>query len=710
MGIPDGFTRIVAMAAAAMAFFLAGGGAVMAGEFVWETAKPEEVGMDGAKLIKTKDELAARGTKTFLVIRNDKIAYEWYEEGRGPEERHYTASLAKALVGGMSLGLAIDDELISAYDLASKYIPAWKDDPLKSKITIRHLATHTSGLEDANEEGVEHKDLPGWKGAFWRREPDPFSIAINEAPVIFEPGTKYHYSNTGMAALAYAVTAAIKETPHPDVRTMLKERIMDPIGVPPEEWSVGYGETYEVDGLKLVANWGGGSFTPRAVARIGRLMLRGGDWEGEQLLSEKAVKALLTYDGTKLPPKPEGNPQPASGLCWYTNYDRTWPEVPWDAFAGAGAKNQMLLVVPSLDLIVVRNGSRNLGQESLREGFWGGAEEYLFNPLMEAVTDPPEEAAPDCPRSRAITGVEFAPVSQIVRRGIDSDNWPITWADDDAQYVAYGDGWGFEPRIKEKLSLGYGKVTGGPEDPTCENIRSQTGEITGDGRKGAKAAGLVMVDGVLYMMVRNVDNSQLAWSADLGKTWEWGFKFKTSFGCPTILNFGKNYEGARDSYVYVYSNDGPSAYEAYDGMVLARVHKDKIRERDAWEFFVRLDEDEAPVWSKQIDERGPVLSYEGHCRRSDVVYNPGLGLYIMALGHDNRGGWGIYEAPEPWGPWNLIWRTDYWGLGGTHYYRFPPKWISKDGRMLHMIFSGRTLDNVSYDALCVRKVRLQVAE
>ena len=69
-----------------------------------------------------------------------------------------------------------------------------------------------------------------------------------------------------MAALAYAVTASLKGG---DLRGLLKERVLDPIGVPERHWSIGYGRAYEVDGLKLYANWGGGNFTARAAARIG---------------------------------------------------------------------------------------------------------------------------------------------------------------------------------------------------------------------------------------------------------------------------------------------------------------------------------------------------------------------------------------------------------------------------------------------------------
>ena len=146
-------------------------------------------------------------------------------------------------------------------DLASKYIAGWTADPLKSKISIRHLASHTSGISDAEQDGLPHDQFPAWKGDYWKRTPDPFSIAVRQAPVLFGPGTPYQYSsNPDMAALAYAVTAALRGG---DTRSLLKESVLDPLGVPERHWSVGYGRTYDLDGLKLYANWGGASLTAR---------------------------------------------------------------------------------------------------------------------------------------------------------------------------------------------------------------------------------------------------------------------------------------------------------------------------------------------------------------------------------------------------------------------------------------------------------------
>src|SRR5690606_37110747 len=98
----------------------------------WETATPESQGMSSQALDAMKDSLAAHATQALVVVRNDKIVYEWYAPGRTADQPHYTASLAKALVGGLSTALAIGDGLIKLDDPVSKYVPEWKNDSQKS--------------------------------------------------------------------------------------------------------------------------------------------------------------------------------------------------------------------------------------------------------------------------------------------------------------------------------------------------------------------------------------------------------------------------------------------------------------------------------------------------------------------------------------------------------------------------------------------------
>jgi CubicO group peptidase (beta-lactamase class C family) len=665
----------------------------------WPVATPRSQGFDPARLQAFQTDAAAHHTRALFVARNGKIVLEWYEAAAGPDTKQGTASLAKALVGGMSLLVALNDGRIRPDDLAAQFIPRWKSDPRKSRITIRQLATHTSGIADAEQDDLPHDQLPGWKGAFWKRRPDPISIALDQAPVLFEPGKGNEYSNPGMAALAYAVTASLRGAPQSDIRTLLEKRIFEPTRIPQSDWRISYDESYDLDGLRVYANWGGAAFTPRATARIGQLMLQKGVWEGRQLLRRETVEEVTSYAGM---PKPAGahDPGPASGLCWYTNYDGAWSGVPRDAFAGAGANQQTLLVVPSLNLVVVRNGAY-LGPEGDKR-FWGDLVTHIFQPVVAAIVP---EAAPPYPPSPVIRKIVFDPLDTIQRKAPDSDNWPITWADDGDLYMAYGDGHGFEPLIQPKLSLGLAKVSGMPPAFTAENIRSETAERTGGGAKGLKASGMLMVDGVLYMWVRNAGNSQLAWSADHGRTWQWGFKLTEGFGAPAFLNFGKNYTGARDSYVYTYSQDGPSAYESYDGVALARVPRSRIRDREAYEFFLRLDQHGRPVWTRDIAQRGPVFSYPGHCQRVDAIYHPVLKRYLLAMGYNQESGWGIYDAPEPWGPWTLAFHTLSWDVPGSHGYRLPSKWIAADGRSMYLVFSG-VKEN---DAFCVRRMTVESA-
>ena len=124
------------------------------------------------------------------------------------------------------------------------------------------------------------------------------------------------------------------------------------------------------------------------------------------------------------------------------------------------------------------------------------------------------------PPSQTIQGIEWAPADTILRKAEGGDNWPITWADDGNLYTAYGDGQGFEPKVDKKLSLGFAKIIDGPQDFKGVNIRSRTGELVGEGSAGPKASGMLCVDGILYMLGRNVGNSQVAWSDDHAVNWQ----------------------------------------------------------------------------------------------------------------------------------------------------------------------------------------------
>lgn len=696
--------------------------------FQWKRSAPESVGMSTRVLDSLRNDLRRRGTKKLLIIKNDRIVYEWFAKGwEDSERRHYSASLAKALISGMSLLVALNDGLISPDMPACYFIPEWKNKPMKSKITIRQLATHTSGLDDAEvstemqnemrKAGLHtHMDLPGWKGQFWRKNPDPFSVSRDSAGVLFTPGSHFNYSNPGIAILNYAVTASLANTEYNNIRSLLWHRIYKPLGITENEISMGYDTTYRVNGLELVPGWGGGSFTADAAARIGRLMLHNGMWEGVSLVHSGWIDEVTKYDHTAIPGnqpeyvtdngslRNENNSFPATTMVWYSNFDGVWEHVPRDAFAGAGAGNQMLLVIPSLNLIVVRFGD-DLSKNTEEEGFWTAAERHLFNPVMDAITEPPYLP------SDLISEVEFAPSETIIRLAEGSDNWPVTWADDGNLYTAYGDGWGFAPGTDIKLSLGLARISGVPPDIQGNNIRSKSGERVGEGKSGVKASGMIFINGVWYILARNAENAQLVWSEDHGKTWSWAdWRFETSFGCPTFLNSGRNNSNARDPYVYIYSPDESGAYKMADRMVMARVPENKIRDWKSYEYFCGLDRGQKPLWSEDILKRKAVFQNPGKCYRSGISYNPALKRYIwcqvLPLAADDKGprfagGLGIFEAPEPWGPWRTVYYTRKWDAGPGESMSIPVKWISGDGQTCYLVFSGN-------DCFSVRRMEFRI--
>jgi hypothetical protein len=84
-----------------------------------------------------------------------------------------------------------------------------------------------------------------------------------------------------------------------------------------------------------------------------------------------------------------------------------------------------------------------------------------------------------------------------------------------------------------------------------------------------------------------------------------------------------------------------------------------------------------------------------------------LGCYLWCQthpGNDARfaGGFGIYDAPEPWGPWTTVFYTEQWDVGPGESSSLPTKWMSGDGRTVHLVFSAE-------DSFSVRRATLDVA-
>ncbi len=635
----------------------------------WPRATPEELGIDRAKLEQARD-YALTGGGSGLIVVGGKVVLTW-----GDLRQTYDLKSTTKSIGVTALGLAIKDGKLQLSDKARKHHPDLGPEPASNRetgwlddVTVLHLATQTAGF-----------DKPG-----------------GYTKLLFAPGAKWHYSDGGPNWLAECVTLAYRR----DVNELMFERVFTPLGIQETDltWRRNQYRPHQIDGLARREFGSGVSANVDALARIGYLYLRGGRWKDKEILSKEFVEAAgRPVKGVVGLPEQDaeqfGNASDHYGLLWWNNADGTLPGVPRDAYWSWGLYDSLIVVVPSLDLVAARAGRSWKRTEK---------EHYaVLRPFLGPITAA-VPARPPYPPSPVLRELTWAPPETIVRKARGGDNWPITWGDDDHLYTAYGDGRGFEPFVPEKLSLGLARVAGGPTDFTATNLRAPTAEHKGDGKKGLKASGMLMVRGTLYLWARNAGNAQLAWSSDRGKTWTWAdWKLTTSFGCPTFLNFGKNYDGARDAFVYVYSHDADSAYDAADRMVLARVPADRIVRREAYEFFKGTDDKGGPKWTKEIGEREGVFSNPGKCYRSGISYNPALKRYLWCQtlpGEDPRfrGGLEVYDAPEPWGPWTTVFSAERWDVGPGETSSFPTKWMSADGKTLYLVFSGE-------DSFSIRK-------
>lgn len=283
----------------------------------WETATPASQGMDADGLEKARSWLETHNSKSGIVIRHGRIVAEWYFGDANRESKFAAYSTSKSL-SSMATGLAIADGKLALDHTVGRYLPDASPDSKRS-ITVKQLLSMTTGVHNDPMIG-QHDDL--------------FSYALKTVAMDHEPGAKWDYNNTGLALLSPVFQKATGR----QIDEVLAERVFLPIGIRSEDW------TWERrEGLTLP--YSGCRTTGRSLGRIGLLVLHHGKWKDQQL----APAAWLTESTG---PSQELNP--SYGYLWWNNTTNKWPGVPKDAFAALGRWDNNIVVVPSLDLVVIR--------------------------------------------------------------------------------------------------------------------------------------------------------------------------------------------------------------------------------------------------------------------------------------------------------------------------------------------------------------------
>ncbi|MHC4400055.1 MAG: DUF4185 domain-containing protein [Planctomycetota bacterium] len=313
-------------------------------------------------------------------------------------------------------------------------------------------------------------------------------------------------------------------------------------------------------------------------------------------------------------------------------------------------------------------------------------------------------AEPPYPPSRMIRGITWHwETHRTAAPG--SDLWPVTWGPDGYLYAAWGDGGGFGGTNSDgRVSMGFARIEGPPERFTAVNVNGgKDPENRASFPKKGKTGGMICVDGVLYARLNRQDgpwpdvNHGLVWSKDLGATWHetpWVFpKGKGNFKPSRFLNFGKDYTGVPprlEGHVYLYgfrqADDGPG-----NAAYLGRVPRDRLTGQAAYEFWAGLDADDRPIWTADVGQIAALFTDSNGATPVTVAYNPVLERYLLCTFHTGPGQLGVFDAPQPWGPWTTVAYDESWGNMGLEGHGlncdFPQKWMEPDGRTMWCIFS-----------------------
>ncbi len=218
----------------------------------------------------------------------------------------WIASMSKPVTAA-SVMILVDQGKLSLSDPLSKHLPEMKQlktkDGKEATITIQHLLTHTSGMAELKGDD-----------AYNSRNLAEAAKKYAQVEVLFEPGTKWQYSQTSINTAA-RVVEVVSGKPFP---LFLEEMIFKPLqmkdttfylsseqakrlatsyrkgeqGLSPTKFACWLDANPQIAIVCRCQWWS--FFDDPDYARFCQMLLRGGEWDGKRILSESSVNAMRT--------------------------------------------------------------------------------------------------------------------------------------------------------------------------------------------------------------------------------------------------------------------------------------------------------------------------------------------------------------------------------------------------------------------------------
>ena len=293
----------------------------------WEITAPTEAGLCADGIDSLFGYLAEVNTKAFILLQDGKIVLEEYFGNFEQDSLWYWASAGKSLTA-FAVGLAQDQGWLEIDEPSQIYLgEGWSSltNEQEQQITIRHHLTMTTGLDD----DIQDSDCT-------------LDTCLQ---YLTDPGTRWAYHNAPYTLLDGVIAGSTGQNLNGFLNSALKTKIgMNGFFFPLEYNNVFFS-------------------TPRSMARFGLLVLNEGTWDGTAVMEDTTYFNAMTNTSQDL--------NKSYGYLWWLNGKESFmvpglqvqfpgslsPSAPPDMFAALGKNGQILCVVPSRNLVLVRMGN-----------------------------------------------------------------------------------------------------------------------------------------------------------------------------------------------------------------------------------------------------------------------------------------------------------------------------------------------------------------
>jgi len=294
----------------------------------WQTSTPEAQGIDSKVLADALLQIRTRHipVHSLLIERHGKIVLDSYFYPFGENRTHNVYSVTKS-VTSMLVGIAMANHRLADLNApVSRLLSVqMSDDPRKTRLTLAHLLSMTSGL-DCRPQGGSSLLQQMLKSRH-------LAAYMLDRPLNAEPGTVFDYCGGNSEVVSAVLTQATGSS----ALDLARQELFAPLGITHVSWPT--------DRDDVSHGWGDLELEPRDMAKLGYLWLHNGRWEDTQVIPADYLAQALTRHISVQPGIDYGY-----GMWLYPGHN------PVD-FEANGTGGQRITVIPSLDMVEVTTGN-----------------------------------------------------------------------------------------------------------------------------------------------------------------------------------------------------------------------------------------------------------------------------------------------------------------------------------------------------------------